>query len=755
MDRKLLSDKPADCVAVMKISRRSFLLGVAASAIAFGIPIGPVDARFIHGAAGATGKTVLNGFDKYTSYAFCNAIKTSVSLQFGASGTPADLNDNGFPVATPPNNIGLVLFLPNDGSTWVLKAPSTGGTGGFYISHNIQVTAVGGTVNGIVYGDGGQTTGAKGSGITISGKSQWRVVFTLNASVPVGGMVAGFPNSGTYTNMSGVILCRLQDENYVDADPNAFTTEFKGAIAATGSNYLRLMNWTLSGSDSFGQAHYAHRIPPTACSYMTSRYPAAIYAGTTGGTSTAYTCGDTAAPSLSAWTDGLTWQCKFNAANTSTTPSIAPNGLTPKTLVRMRTGGALSTGEVPLNTIGTCIYDALLDKVLFLADGMLFGPPIEVKVALCNQLNKNYWHNVPMNYTLSSVATEAAYIAANLKPQLHCAPESSNETWNFTLGLAKLRGQALGFTATSDRDYLGYYGMRARQIMGVFTTAFAGRSSTLKRVLAFQAAQGSASATSTYMWKGSDLASVANGGAGNPTWVNFTGDADYRTGGGRPIDYCDWVSYAPYYAGAQCAGFDQNYFDRGTANLTGLKAAADDYASGNPSLMASALAWLDNDIRQGTYASSGADGYETLKSIDRLAAGGVGYYPRWQNQLTSDGFSQKVVCYEGGLQSAAPSTGAATIIWGDSSYGGATGKIGTMLEAYKRSTACATLVYDQCRQFMGLDNSSPNFGALTSSLYPSWFIFDGAANQWSFYEDDVITSTAFATRDGVRQWNDS
>jgi hypothetical protein len=737
----------------MKLNRRRFMIAASSLAVLAAVPA----EAWVRGRAGATGKTVLNGFDRYTSFAFCNMLKSAVSLQFGASATPADFNDNGFPAATPPNLIGLVAFLPNDGSTWVLKAPSTGGTGGFFLSHNIQVTAVGGTVNGVTYGAGGQTTGAKPSGVTITGQSQWRVVFTLNAPVGAGGMTIGFPNSGTYTNMSALVLCRLQDEDAVDADPNAFTPEFKASVVATGSNYLRVMNWSLLGSDAFGQAHYSLRVPPTAFSFMTSRYPASKYAGTTGGTSTAYTCGDTAVPSLSAWTDGLTWQCKFNATNTSTTPTIAPNGLTPKTMVRMRTGGPLNTSGseyVPINTIGTCIYDALLDKVLFIADGIFYGPPIEVKIALCNQLNKNYWHNVPMNYTLESATTEAGYIASNLAPLLHCAVESSNETWNFTVALAGLRGQALGFTATNARDYLGYYGMRSRQILGLFTTAFAGRASTLKRVLAFQAAQGSASTTSTYMWKGSDLASVANGGAGNATWVSFTGDANYRTGGARPIDYCEWVSYAPYYAGAQCAGFDANYIARGTANLTGVKGAADDYASGVPAQMASALAWLDNDIRQGTYASSGADGYETLKSIDRLHAG-VGYYPLWQAQLTADSFSQKVVCYEAACQSWYPTTTTANTLWGDTSYGGSTGKIAVLLAAYKNTQAFSDLTRDACKQFMGLDPSSPNFGLLPNSLYPSWFTFDGADNQWSMFPENVIVGSPYKSLNGVAAWNAS
>lgn len=816
-----------------RLTRRALLAATALTGLA--ISLSPANSWPVHGNPVASGKSVLNVSNVNSSFAFANMLKAATSF---VSTDPSILNNDGFPAnGTLSTLLGAVVQVPDTGATWVLKLPQGGGTGGFFLSNNINVSAVGGTVNGVTYNSGGQTTGNKVSGVTIAAnQTQWRIVFTFNTAIPGGGLTIGFPTGAGYSNMTGLVLCRLSDENSVDADPLALTPEWSNAVLSTGCNFLRFMAWTInSGQDTTMVSQHSYRPPTTAFSFFTSRYPPSAWCSPAGTSNIgdAYTCGDTATPSLNAWVDGLTWQWKVPNNNTTFTPTIAPNGLTAKTMVDTQglallaswsslssssvtigtgsktfsvsagmavtvgqaiaidggggntmnatvssysgttlvvsvfatTGsGTLSswtisaTGTLVSGTVYTSIYDAILDKVITRSSGMLYGPPIEVLVGICNKLRKNLWHCTPMCFSSTSATSVYNYVATNLNSVLWFVPEVCNEVWNGQFqqySLASQRGQAFGFTTSGDRANFGWYAMRCKQFADLAASAFSSRASTLKPCIMFQAAAPSTATVSTYMWQGSDLALVASGGQGNSTWGTYTGNANYRTAGNRPIDAVSYIGYAPYYSGAQCCAFDATYLSHGAANAAGLKTAADDYASGVPASMASALAFLDNDVRAGTLASSGANGSETLLACDTLV-GGLGYYPRWQAAYTALSLStQKMVCYEGGFQSWYPSTVTANTLWGDTSYGGSTGKIAVLLAAYKNSTLCRDMVYDQMRQFMGLDPTSPNFGTLPASLYPSWFILDGSNVQFSMFPLNSIVGNAYQTLAGVAKYNAS
>ncbi|MEN9755828.1 MAG: hypothetical protein RL755_15 [Pseudomonadota bacterium] len=82
---------------------------------------------------------------------------------------------------------------------------------------------------------------------------------------------------------------------------------------------------------------------------------------TAGGTSDAITA--TYAPVYAAWVDGMTFFAKITAANTTTTPTISPNGLTAKTIVKGG-GVALIAGDLQVGAIAEFKYSSTLDKVL-------------------------------------------------------------------------------------------------------------------------------------------------------------------------------------------------------------------------------------------------------------------------------------------------------------------------------------------------------------------------------------------------------
>lgn len=120
------------------------------------------------------------------------------------------------------------------------------------------------------------------------------------------------------------------------------------------------------------------------------------------------------------------------------------------------------------------------------------GVPVEIMVELANTLGKDAWFNMPHRATDDYVRSFAAYVAANLDPELTAYVEYSNETWNGIFEQASYvsaEGLAQNL-APGDAFWSGlrYYSKRAVEIFGIWQEAFAARPGTLVRVLASQAA---------------------------------------------------------------------------------------------------------------------------------------------------------------------------------------------------------------------------------------------------------------------------
>jgi len=86
--------------------------------------------------------------------------------------------------------------------------------------------------------------------------------------------------------------------------------------------------------------------------------------GTAGGTVDAITTTSTPAPS--GWTEGLRYLVRMAGANTSTTPTFAPDGLTAKTIVK-GSNQALVASDIPgANFEADFVYNATLGKVVLM-----------------------------------------------------------------------------------------------------------------------------------------------------------------------------------------------------------------------------------------------------------------------------------------------------------------------------------------------------------------------------------------------------
>lgn len=157
--------------------------------------------------------------------------------------------------------------------------------------------------------------------------------------------------------------------------------------------------------------------------------------------------------------------------------------------------------------------------------------------------------------------------------------------------------------------------------------------------------------------------------------------------------------------------------------ITGLTAAADNYATGTPSLMQSALDWVDADLRNGTNygATATAPGDETTTQAN------TNIYPYW-NTLAAK-YSKSVANYESSCESWYPSTASCTALGISTAYGGAGGKVDLLLQAYKLDWRFYKLVKDQRTQFL----------AKSMSQIWSWFVFSGP-NQWALTNGDAFAA---------------
>lgn len=386
-------------------------------------------------------------------------------------------------------------------------------------------------------------------------------------------------------------------------------------------------------------------------------------------------------------------------------------------------------GTIAAGAIGTFVYDALLDVVLFYGNSLGLNPmvPVEVQVDLCNRLNTNLWFCLPHLLSDSAVTSFTTYIAANITNG--CFFEYSNEVWNSIFaqtGIAGAKGLALGWPATGLQNVYSWYGLRTRQVMGLVTTAWGGKAG-LKRVIACQQYFGtSAAINNQYRFQGFNLNST-----NFPAYGTYTSGVNYDTASNRPIDFCDVISYARYFSGAQCTNFDVNY---SSSNISGLTNAADLFATGTAPNIATALAFLDNDFRAGT--RGGVLFSQTLNNQTTVIN------PQWE--AVAAGYTGKTTCdYEGALEAAPPSTNQCTAMGISTTYGGATGLIGNLLTAYKNNSLFQQLISDWITTYTAQAHGGD----------PGWYTFEGGS-QWSMYPTtNGVYSTPFKSYDALAAFN--
>ena len=124
--------------------------------------------------------------------------------------------------------------------------------------------------------------------------------------------------------------------------------------------------------------------------------------------------------------------------------------------------------------------------------GGVAGVPVEVMVALSNELGVDCWMCMPHQATDDFVTQCANLVHSLLDPGLKVYVEYSNETWNsgmFTqAAYCQAQGLALWPTANPYQANRNWYGLRASQVMDLWKAAWGADSNRIVRVFAGQSA---------------------------------------------------------------------------------------------------------------------------------------------------------------------------------------------------------------------------------------------------------------------------
>jgi len=558
----------------------------------FLMSISPAQAGLhMHGQPGPTGFSQVNvagGILGDLNGGLINAMKTAAGPSFSNGASPSQLDANGLPKSalTSTQAISFNLsFLDSQTSavtTWVYKW-TPGGAAVHFLNVGIDATVQ----TGCAVSSNGFT-----STITMTAGTSCRVEFTFH-TLPGQNVNTQFTAAAYAAGSNELVLCRKTDEAALTAG-SVTTPEYQSRMKSSGIRTLRMMPFVFtSNSNLTNQSKWAYRTVPTSLGYNMNQFPPGVQGGTIAGTDT-YT-GSAAPDTPGSWTANEVYQGTVTNANTSTTPTLNIAGRGAKTIVDA-TAGVLGVGEIVAGSLATFVYDAILDKVLYsTTSGIASSIPTEVQVKIANELNVNLWINIPQYVDDAYVSSLAAVVRDNLNPQLTGYFAYGNEIWNGAFpgtAWSSARATALGFSQL----FQSWYSLRVRQIMGNITTVWtASRSqASLRRVIEWQAFGDSG--VTTYRFNSTELApSGVSTGTGNALYSSYTGSANYTTPGQRAIDFADVGAYATYFAGASITGggyAPTPYETTVIQNLANLfNANAND---------PTALAILDNDIRQGT-----------------------------------------------------------------------------------------------------------------------------------------------------------
>ena len=104
------------------------------------------------------------------------------------------------------------------------------------------------------------------------------------------------------------------------------------------------------------------------------------------------------------------------------------------------------------------------------------GVPVEVMVALANEMETDAWFNMPHLADNDFVRQFASYVRDNLDPKLKVYVEYSNEVWNWQFEQARWADEQSRARWNEDDKWMQFYGLRAAEVAGIWSEVFGDQS---------------------------------------------------------------------------------------------------------------------------------------------------------------------------------------------------------------------------------------------------------------------------------------
>jgi len=316
------------------------------------------------------------------------------------------------------------------------------------------------------------------------------------------------------------------------------------------------------------------------------------------------------------------------------------------------TFGTIPAALLPSGQITTFTYSALLKGFWYSGSSLISalncGVPLETIAEICNRANVNLHYCIPLFYTAAATQSLATFWATNLNSNLSAILEYNNEIWNtatFDSGRAAILGAALGiaFSTGSVQQLNSFYGNRVAQLLPASVTGWTGAGRSRVSMICTMGVSlfgGSIPDWQNNRLNGallvtSNAAYAAVGGLG------ATPGTQYNTFPNRPMDFCDALSYAPYYQGGVISNTIAGFAGAPNAATIAILTAGKNFALGST---ASALSAVETDLRSG---GGGGD----LATITSQETSWETWIQTYTSQRAGAGMSRiGIYSYEGGYQ---------------------------------------------------------------------------------------------------------
>ena len=114
------------------------------------------------------------------------------------------------------------------------------------------------------------------------------------------------------------------------------------------------------------------------------------------------------------------------------------------------------------------------------------GVPVEVMVALANELQADAWFTLPHLATDDLARTYAQIVHDTLDAALNAQVEYSNEVWNWQFAQARWAEEQAKARWGQDKAWVQFYGLRAAQIATIWAEVFKDAPQRLTRIVSVQ-----------------------------------------------------------------------------------------------------------------------------------------------------------------------------------------------------------------------------------------------------------------------------